>query len=365
MGIVNETGQHTPIAPDGGREYNVVNVPYTGCNNSDGWATHIPDQPVNDWATSTWSSTALQAATFAGQKVRLEVTNGTDALTSLDGLQFDEVQVTDVLLVTPDQQSDVCSPPAIDARNDSAETVKNRPIRINVVANDTTNNPPLTVTNVTDPPHGTATNNNDGTVTYRPDKHFLGDDTFQYTVCDSAGLCDTATVTVKVRPLKKDDDDDDDHDDDGDRDDHDEDDDDDGENDDDDGDDDNDGDDDDSDEDDDNDSIHDDFDSESSRELQETHDGQVASGQPVQYVRTADASTLLIIASVASTQAQLLTVEIYDPAGTLVAQSLPTPDRALATAPTLVPGNYTVKVRNNGAGTIGYEATLILSTLWF
>ena len=37
-------------------------------------------------------------------------------------------------------------------------------------------------------------------LTYTPDKDFLGADTFQYEVCDSGGNCATATVTVVVSP---------------------------------------------------------------------------------------------------------------------------------------------------------------------
>ena len=37
-------------------------------------------------------------------------------------------------------------------------------------------------------------------LTYVPDKDFLGTDTFQYEVCDSGGNCSTATVTVVVSP---------------------------------------------------------------------------------------------------------------------------------------------------------------------
>ena len=37
-------------------------------------------------------------------------------------------------------------------------------------------------------------------ITYAPDTGFTGTDTFEYQICDTAGNCDTATVTVVVNP---------------------------------------------------------------------------------------------------------------------------------------------------------------------
>ena len=62
----------------------------------------------------------------------------------------------------------------------------------------------LSVTEVTDPPNGTATLANDKTtITYTPNTGFAGIDTFTYTVSDGSdtpALTDTGMVTVKVRP---------------------------------------------------------------------------------------------------------------------------------------------------------------------
>jgi len=74
---------------------------------------------------------------------------------------------------------------------------------IHVLANDT--DPAgggLSITSVTDPPHGTATINGDH-ILYTPDPDFpnpeeTGADTFQYTVEDIHSESDTATVTVTV-----------------------------------------------------------------------------------------------------------------------------------------------------------------------
>jgi hypothetical protein len=106
VGIVDSQGQRTIVSPDGGRAYNALNT-YTGCNSGPGWATSLA-QPVNTWAPSTWSAAALGAAGYGSQEVQVEVTYGTDALQSLEGLQFDGVVLSNVLLKGPDQQSNTC-----------------------------------------------------------------------------------------------------------------------------------------------------------------------------------------------------------------------------------------------------------------
>ncbi|MCB0761688.1 MAG: tandem-95 repeat protein, partial [Flavobacteriales bacterium] len=52
-----------------------------------------------------------------------------------------------------------------------------------------------------EPSNGTATVNEDGTITYTPDENYNGTDTFEYEVCDNEGACETATVTVVVNPV--------------------------------------------------------------------------------------------------------------------------------------------------------------------
>lgn len=58
----------------------------------------------------------------------------------------------------------------------------------------------LSITNVTDPANGTATNM--GTyVVYTPDLNYYGSDSFDYTISDGNGGTDTATVTMNVTPV--------------------------------------------------------------------------------------------------------------------------------------------------------------------
>lgn len=77
------------------------------------------------------------------------------------------------------------------------------PVNINVLDGDTDpDNDPLTVDSATDPANGTVVINPDGTIDYTPDPNFSGTDTFNYTVCDDSGACDTATVEVTVAPVQ-------------------------------------------------------------------------------------------------------------------------------------------------------------------
>jgi len=90
------------------------------------------------------------------------------------------------------------------AADDSASTDEDAPVTIAVTGNDSggpaDEDQTLTLTAVSDPAHGTA-EMVDGQVVYTPDPDYNGADSFTYTVCDSGGLCDTATVTVGVAAL--------------------------------------------------------------------------------------------------------------------------------------------------------------------
>ena len=73
-----------------------------------------------------------------------------------------------------------------------------------VLANDTAapdSGETLTITAKTNGGHGTVAITGGGTgLTYKPATGFSGTDTFTYTISDSRGLFDTATVLVTVRP---------------------------------------------------------------------------------------------------------------------------------------------------------------------
>ncbi|MFC1793245.1 Ig-like domain-containing protein [Planctomycetota bacterium] len=104
----------------------------------------------------------------------------------------DSVPATVMISVVP-----VNDPPT--AKDDKIVTQEDTPATIDVLANDTeVDNELITISEITDGKGGLVTKNNDGTLTYTPNKDFSGTDTFTYTVTDREGEKDTATVRVVV-----------------------------------------------------------------------------------------------------------------------------------------------------------------------
>ena len=91
------------------------------------------------------------------------------------------------------------------ANDDAAEVAEDGAVAIDVVANDVDldgNLDPTSVTVSTQPSNGTVSVDPvTGAITYEPDPDFTGTDIFTYEVCDTDGVCDTATVTVEVDPV--------------------------------------------------------------------------------------------------------------------------------------------------------------------
>ncbi|MGI0034556.1 MAG: Ig-like domain-containing protein, partial [Nitrososphaera sp.] len=135
-------------------------------NNGDGTITYMPD--MNFVGTDSY------------QYIISDGKGGTDTASVT-------IQVRDTTTNNP--------PNAV---NDSTGTTKNTQVTTNVLSNDSDpDGDTLTITSVTNPPHGSAVKNSGGTVTYTPDTGFVGTDSYQYTISDGAAT-DTATVTVSV-----------------------------------------------------------------------------------------------------------------------------------------------------------------------
>jgi subtilisin family serine protease len=110
------------------------------------------------------------------------------------GWWIDDVEVTNTALDCPPPPNE---PPV--AQNDTATTNKNTPVTVNVLANDDDPDGDLLTVAVSDPPaNGSATRNEDNTVTYTPNTGFVGTDSFEYELTDGNGGMSTATVTVTV-----------------------------------------------------------------------------------------------------------------------------------------------------------------------
>lgn len=91
------------------------------------------------------------------------------------------------------------------AMDDATETLMNTSLRIPILSNDKdpNNDPFSNPTILGQLTCGTATINRSGIIDFVPTTDFVGTCTFAYKVCDSGGLCDTATVTVKVNALPR------------------------------------------------------------------------------------------------------------------------------------------------------------------
>ncbi len=93
--------------------------------------------------------------------------------------------------------------------NDSATTLRNQPVSITVLTNDTApagTLVPSTVAVTAAPAHGTAVAQADGTILYTPSTGYVGGDSFTYTVADNLGDTSNAsavslTVTLPVPPV--------------------------------------------------------------------------------------------------------------------------------------------------------------------
>jgi hypothetical protein len=90
------------------------------------------------------------------------------------------------------------------ASDDTASTLQNTQVVIDILSNDTDPDGtlvPSTVTITSGPTHGAidSINGLTGAVSYTPTANYFGTDTFVYQICDNNALCDTATVTITVK----------------------------------------------------------------------------------------------------------------------------------------------------------------------
>ncbi len=112
-----------------------------------------------------------------------------------------EIDLCDDAIVTitiNDSQAQPLPPVATD---DVKSTKKNS--RVNIIINNNDSDPDGDLSKadfsiVKDPKNGSVVINEDQSATYTPNTDFVGEDTFDYKLCDTDKLCDNATVTVTV-----------------------------------------------------------------------------------------------------------------------------------------------------------------------
>jgi lysophospholipase L1-like esterase len=89
-------------------------------------------------------------------------------------------------------------PQAVD---DSLSTRVDMPATVDLLANDfEPDGESISLRDFTQPEHGTATVNSDGTITYTPSPGYYGFDALSYTIADSEGASSSATLWINVHP---------------------------------------------------------------------------------------------------------------------------------------------------------------------
>ena len=157
--------------------YEVSRYAYYGVS---GWTT-VPDSAAGATNATSYTVTGL--------------TNGLDYALRIRAVNaFAKGAASEIATATPAN----AVPTAVD---DTATTAEDTAVDINVTANDTDPDAgaTLSVTGVTTPTEGTAVivSGSTTTVTYTPDAHYYGTDSFDYTLSDGTDT-DTGTVTVTV-----------------------------------------------------------------------------------------------------------------------------------------------------------------------
>lgn len=120
VGLVATDQTRTLIQPNTGRTYNTDSggsASFSGCIAPlQGWA-----DTASTWASSEWDAAALQAPTFAGQAVQLEVAYATDVSVTGDGIRFDHVTLTNFDRLIADGQPDGSCTVPVELQNYSIE----------------------------------------------------------------------------------------------------------------------------------------------------------------------------------------------------------------------------------------------------
>ncbi|MBT5353234.1 MAG: tandem-95 repeat protein, partial [Rhodospirillales bacterium] len=125
--------------------------------------------------------------------------NGTDSFTyEIADEDGNTTTATVNLTVDPENDNPVAVDDSLDGTEDTAITFT----ADDLLANDTDADAgdSLAITNISDPEHGTITENPDGSYTFTPDENWSGETSFTYTVEDGSGETSTATASVSVEP---------------------------------------------------------------------------------------------------------------------------------------------------------------------
>ena len=149
-------------------------------------------------ATGEWFDTSTLNVDAGTYTLSVEVVDNTDRVRDEDAralLMTGTRQWT--LNVVAEDEPDIPLPPS--AGDDIATVNEDGSVIIDVLSNDVAGSGTLMVTDFGDAAHGTVRIVNNGTaIRYTPGSDYFGGDSFSYVVTNTAGLTDSATVSLSV-----------------------------------------------------------------------------------------------------------------------------------------------------------------------
>ncbi len=163
-------------------------------NDTDSSGTIVPSSVAVSTAASHGTAAAQSNGTIIYTPTSGYVGTDTFSYTVSDSLGDTSSPATVTITIS--------SPVPPTAVNDTASAVEGAPTSIDVLSNDISTSAalaPSTVAVVTDPAHGTAVPQSDGTILFTGAPGYVGADSFTYTVADALGdVSNVATVAVTI-----------------------------------------------------------------------------------------------------------------------------------------------------------------------
>jgi gliding motility-associated-like protein len=189
----------------------VVNYAWEGCQNTNVLANDFDIDKGDKFTITAFDTTTVNGGTISKTADSVLCYTPNSAFSGVDSFAYticDTSKTCSTAYV-------IVNVPFI-ARNDSRTINQEETIVINVRENDS-NDPRLGVSKCSEPLHGTATVNGDGTITYVAADDYpydpisnntigIGQDSFCYQICFSGGqvtLCQSATVYITINPKPK------------------------------------------------------------------------------------------------------------------------------------------------------------------